>query len=107
MRRFWLALLALAAVAGVLSAAAAAWAQSPRSGVGVYYVGPQDAVARAIQAAQPYLRLVDRPELADVYVLNDVPLERGELVGIGRQVINEDAGLVVFSGSQFRRLCGR
>ncbi len=48
-------------------------AQTSTSPVGVYYVGPEDAVAQAIDLASPHLIRVTRSELAQVVVLNDAP----------------------------------
>ena len=78
-----------------------AFAQTSAGAVGVYYVGAEDAVARAIDSAAPYLVLVDRPELAQVYILNNSPLDPDRLRTIGRQVQREEVGLIVFAGDLF------
>jgi hypothetical protein len=93
-RRRWLLLLLLVLLA---SGTRSALAQAPGV-VDVYYVGPQDAVFASILRAEPYIQLVDHPELADLYVLNNVEIERATLQTIGRQVLREEVGLVVFAG---------
>lgn len=100
MRRLqrWLTWLA---VACILTSATAVLAQAPTGAVGVYYVGAQDAVAEAIANANPYLVLVDRPELADVYVLNNAPLTSAALLAIRDQALREDVGVVIVSGTLF------
>ncbi|MEA3309535.1 MAG: polysaccharide biosynthesis C-terminal domain-containing protein [Chloroflexota bacterium] len=90
------ALLVLSLTASIASAQIAA-----TGAVGVYYVGTEDAVAYAIASAAPYLVLVDRPELAQVYLLNNSPLAADRLRTIGRQVQREEVGLVVFCGDLF------
>jgi O-antigen/teichoic acid export membrane protein len=76
-------------------------AQTPTSGVGVYYVGPEDVVARAINLASPYLRRVDRPAMAEVLVINDAPLIQQTLAEYGERIRQEDVGLVLFCGQRF------
>jgi len=94
----WLTALLLLALLGY---GAAAMAQTPSSSVGVYYIGPEDVVARAIDLAYPYLVRVDRPELAEVYVLNDAPLTPETLRAFGEQARREQVGMVLFCGRQF------
>jgi len=79
----------------------AASAQTVTGAVGVYYVGAEDVIAHAIARAAPYLVLVDHPELAQVYLLNNSPLTADRLRTIGRQVQREEVGLVVFCGDLF------
>ena len=79
----------------------AASAQTVTGAVGVYYVGAEDVIAHAIARAAPYLVLVDHPELAQVYLLNNSPLAADRLRTIGRQVQREEVGLVVFCGDLF------
>ncbi len=100
MRNVWRWLLLLTVVAS-LTGVITVRAQGPIGTVGVYYVGAQDAVARAIANAAPYLVLVDRPELADVYVLNNAPLTPAALQTIRTQALNEDVGVVVIAGPLF------
>ncbi|MFP4345766.1 MAG: hypothetical protein ACLFU8_13815 [Anaerolineales bacterium] len=107
--RRWLLLLLLVALA---FGGRSALAQAP-SVVDVYYVGPQDDILESILRAEPYLRLVDHPELADLYVLNNAGMERATLQTIGREVLREEVGLVVFAGpflpqntSEIRALLG-
>ncbi len=76
-------------------------AQTPVSAVGVYYIGPEDAIAQAINLAAPYVVRVDRAELARVLVLNNTPLTSETLGTWGRLVRQEEVGLVVFCGSAF------
>jgi len=96
--RHWLMLLAVVALLGGATAAAA---QAPSGAVGVYYVGAQDAVAEAVTHAAPQLVLVDRPELADVYVLNNAPLTPAALLSIQEQALQEEVGVVIISGPLF------
>ena len=91
----------LAVAAMVLLSASFVLAQAPSGSVGVYYAGQDDAVLRAVRQAEPYLVLVDRIELAQVLVLNDVTLDPPTLREVGRQVLKEDIGLVIFSGRFF------
>jgi len=98
----WGRLLLLALLVGAIAAPAPqASAQTTGDAVSVYYVGPQDLLYATIQRAAPHLRLVDNPELAQVYVLNDPLLESAQLQGIGRLVLREEVGLVVFLGPHF------
>ncbi len=90
-----LILVSVAAPAIVVSA------QTSSSTVNVYYVGPQDTIYAAIQRAAPYVLIVDNPELAQVFVLNDPVLEQAQLQGIGRSVLREEVGLVLFLGARF------
>lgn len=76
-------------------------AQTSASAVGVYYIGPEDAIAQAINLAAPYVVRVDRAELARVLVLNDTPLTSETLGTWGRLVRQEEVGLVVFCGPAF------
>jgi O-antigen/teichoic acid export membrane protein len=78
-----------------------ALAQTPTGAVGVYYVGPEDAVAHAINQASPYLRRVDRPEMAGVLVINNAPLIQQTLAEYGERIRQEDVGLVLFCGQRF------
>ncbi len=95
LRRFIVGLLLVAlAVAGV------ARAQTPTPPVGVYYVGPEDAIAEALNLSAPYLVRVDQPDLAQVLVINNAPL-RDDLQRFGRQVQQGRVGLVIFSGPHF------
>jgi len=95
----------LVLLALLLGLAPAALAQTPAGTVKVYYIGPADAVAQAIERS-PYVTLVSRPEMAQVFVLNDAQLEPAQLQGIGRQVLREDVGLVIFAGSAFPQSTG-
>jgi O-antigen/teichoic acid export membrane protein len=69
--------------------------------VGVYYIGPEDAIARAINQASPYLRRVDRAEMAEVLVINNAPLIQQTLAEYGERIRQEDVGLILFCGEQF------
>ncbi len=108
-------LIALLLLAG---GAVGASAQTRTGAVGVYYVGPEGPVVQSIRRAAPYVVLVDRVELAQVYVLNNVWVTRGEvdaskippgqpvldavaLQTAGRQVQRENMGLVVFTGAYY------
>mgnify|MGYP006910744894 CR=1 FL=1 len=90
----------------LLGLAPAALAQTPTGTVKVYYVGPADAVAQAIERVAPYVTLVERPEMAQVFVLNDTQLDPAQLRGIERQVLREEVGLVVFAGPAFPQSTG-
>jgi O-antigen/teichoic acid export membrane protein len=100
MRDLWRWLLLLAVVVPLVGAGTIL-AQAPTSTVGVYYVGAQDTVAQAVVNAAPYLALVDRPELADVYVLNNAPLTPAALQTIRMQALDEEVGVVVITGPLF------
>lgn len=95
----WLLLLALIAAGAVPLVSA----QTTSAAVTVYYVGAEDNVLAAIRRAAPYILIVDNPELAQVLVLNDPVLEQAQLQGIGRSVLREEVGLVVFLGPRFPR----
>jgi len=88
-------------VAGIAVPAATVWAQTSTNAVSIYYVGPQDEIYAAIQRAAPNILVVDNPELAQVFVLNDPVLEYAQLQGIGRSVLREEVGLVLFLGPHF------
>ncbi|MBN1486034.1 MAG: hypothetical protein JW981_00245 [Anaerolineae bacterium] len=76
-------------------------AQAPSNAVGVYYIGPEDDIAQAIALAEPYIVRVDRAELADVYIINDISLTPETLRNFGDQIRQEDVGLVLFCGQLF------
>lgn len=99
-RWMWLLLLALLLTSSVPSVAA----QVPGEAVSVYYIGPQDTVLAAIRRAAPHVLVVDNPELAKVYILNDPLLEPEQLQRIGRLVLREEVGLVLFLGPHFPRM---
>ncbi|MBN1262007.1 MAG: hypothetical protein JXB35_15110 [Anaerolineae bacterium] len=86
---------------GICFAAPAAFAQAPSPAIGVYYVGPGGIVIDAIEQSEPYLVLVDRPELAQVLVLDNAPLSQATLQEIGRQILRDEVGLVVILGDAF------
>ncbi len=94
---WWCACLAL-----VFGGAQWVSAQAPSGAVGFYYIGEEGPVAEALRLAEPYFVRVDRPELAQVYVLND-PTGVGweELRTYGQQVQREAVGLVLFCGPHF------
>jgi hypothetical protein len=75
-------------------------AQVTPSTIGVYYVGPEDVVAEAINVAAPYLVRVDQPDLAQVFVINNAPL-RESLPYFSQEVQEGRVGLVLFSGALF------
>lgn len=77
-----------------------------RSGIAVYYVGPEDAVYLTLVRSAPALRLVPRPELAQVFVLNDADVEMSSLQTVGGWVRKEEAGLVLFAGPHLPRGSG-
>lgn len=97
-RRLGLVLLVALILAGM---GATALAQAPTGALGVYYVGPEDTIAAAIALAEPYLVRVDRPELAQVFVINDVQPAFEDLRLWGRLIQRESVGLVVFCGPNF------
>ncbi len=101
LHRLWRTLVILALL---LAGTAGVTLAQPQPGtVGVYYVGPEDAIAGAIDAASPYLFRVDQPELAQVLVINDAPLTQETLLLFGKQIQQGDVGLVLFAGPQFPR----
>lgn len=75
-------------------------AQATGETVGVYYVGPEDAIASSIDRAAPYVVRVDQPDLAQVIVINNAPL-RETLETFGTEIQDERLGLVLFCGSFF------
>ncbi len=75
-------------------------AQAPTGTTGVYYVGPEDAIADAINLAAPYLVRVDQPDLAQVIVINNAPL-RDSLQVFSNEIQQERVGLVLFCGPLF------
>ena len=76
-------------------------AQAPTASVGVFYIGPEDIVAEAINLAHPYIVRVDQPELAQVIVINNARISEDGLRFYGDQVRNNRIGLVIFSGNLF------
>ena len=99
--RFWIGLLLL--MLTLTLAALPVMAQTSSGAVSVYYIGPQDNVLAAIRRAAPHVLIVDNPELAQVFVLNDPLLEQEQLQSIGRLVLREEVGLVLFLGPRFPR----
>ncbi len=92
----------------ILAIGATALAQPPSNAVGVYYIGPNDAIADAIRAAAPHIVQVDRPSLANVLVLNNTPLDATGLSNdtqryFTAQIQKGSMGLVLFSGGQYPR----
>ena len=86
----------------LIGSSALVFAQTPSGTVGVYYVGLEDAVAEAINLANPYIVRVDQPELAQVLVINNfLPREEETLRLFSSQVQQGDVGLVIFCGSQY------
>jgi len=75
-------------------------AQAAGETVGVYYIGPEDTIAEAIDLAWPYLVRVDQPDLAQVIVINNVPL-RETLQAFSGEIQQERMGLVLFCGPLF------
>lgn len=95
--RRWAGLLCLALV---VVCTPVARAQAPTGAVGVYYIGPEDAIAEAIHLSAPYLVRVDQPDLAQVLVINNAPLQE-DLQRFGSQVQQGRLGLVLFCGPHF------
>jgi O-antigen/teichoic acid export membrane protein len=95
----------LAAVLSVVLLAIAmvpqARAQISPSAIGVYYIGPEDEIAISINESRPYLVRVDQPELAQVLVINDVPLTEQTTTYFGQRVQEGAIGLVLFCGPLF------
>ena len=78
------------------------YAQTPTTPVGIYYVGLEDAIAEAINLAEPYIVRVDQPELAQVLVFNDfLPRHEETLELFSGMARRSDVGLVIFCGPQF------
>ncbi|MBN1877173.1 MAG: hypothetical protein JXA33_23320 [Anaerolineae bacterium] len=75
-------------------------AQTSTGAVGVYYIGPEDAIANAIDNAAPYIVRVDQDDLAQVFVINNAPISDGLRV-YGQYVQNRTAGMVIFCGRYF------
>ena len=80
---------------------ATALAQAPTTSIGVFYIGPEEAVAEAINLAHPYIVRVDQPELAQVIVLNNARISEEGLQFYGDQVRDNRIGLVIFCGNMF------
>ncbi len=87
-----------------LAASLGAWsvtrAQTPTTPVGVFYIGPEDVIAQAINQAAPYIVRVDQEDLAQVLVINNAPIREG-LQRYGRYIQRGGTGLVLFCGSHF------
>lgn len=75
-------------------------AQAPTGPTGVYYVGPEDAIADAIDLAAPYLVRVGQSDLAQVIVINNAPL-RDSLEVFSNEIQQGRVGLVLFCGPLF------
>ncbi len=94
-----IALLILAA----LTASSARVKAQPRA-ISIYYVGPQDAISRAIDLADPYIVRVDDPDLAQVIVINNPLLTEGvarSLQELGADAQQGRIGMVIFCGPLF------
>lgn len=87
----------------LLATSTAPWvqAQISPSAIGVYYIGPEDQIAVSINESRPYLVRVDQPELAQVLVINNVPLTEETMSYFGQRVQEEAIGLVLFCGPLF------
>lgn len=101
----WLRSLRQLAIAALLALTltlpgARAGAQTAPTTVGVYYVGPEDAIAEAIALAAPLLVRVDQPDLAQVIVINNAPLQ-DSLRAFGAEIQQGRVGLVLFCGPSF------
>ena len=92
--------MAIVVVAVLTTHGSHAYAQATPSTVGVYYVGPEDAIAKAIDLAAPYVVRVDLPSLAQVIVINNAPL-RESLRAFSAEIQQGRVGLVLFSGPLF------
>ncbi len=98
-RRILIALLGVALLAATLTPWV--WAQVSPSAIGVYYIGPEDQIAVSINESRPYLVRVDQPELAQVLVINNVPLTEETATYFGQRVQEGAIGLVLFCGPLF------
>jgi hypothetical protein len=76
-------------------------AQVSTTSVGVFYIGPEDIVAEAINQANPVVVRVDQPELAQVIVINNARISEDGLRFYGDQVRNSRIGLVIFCGEMY------
>jgi O-antigen/teichoic acid export membrane protein len=76
-------------------------AQVSTASVGIFYIGPEDTIAQAINLANPYIVRVDQPELAQVIVINNASISEESLRFYGEQVRNSRIGLVIFCGDMF------
>ena len=74
--------------------------QATATPIGVYYVGPEDVIAEAIDHAAPYIVRVNQPDLAQVIVINNAPL-RDTLRVFGTEIQQGRIGLVLFCGPLF------
>ena len=87
-------------VIALLTGSSQVSAQTAGDTVGVYYIGPEDAIAQAVDLAWPYLVRVDQPDLAQVIVINNAPL-RETLQAFSGEIQQEQMGLVLFCGPLF------
>lgn len=97
-RRFSLAALLMLVLS--LSSGGAIHAQTLTEATGIYYVGPEDVVAAAIDLAAPYVVRVDQPDLAQVIVINNAPIKE-TLRTFGPEIQRGRLGLVLFIGPLF------
>jgi O-antigen/teichoic acid export membrane protein len=95
-------IIALILLAGLAAGSSRLDAQSRV--IEVYYIGPQDAVARAIELAEPYILRVDQADRAQVIVVNNPLLTEG-VVGLlqelGVEAQQGRVGMVIFCGPLF------
>ncbi len=96
--RLYAATLIAVCLVSLSTGGAPARAQVPADAVAVYYVGPDDAIAAAIERAEPYLLRVDQLSLAQVVVVNNPP-GRDPLAALSEGIQQERLGLVLFCGS--------
>jgi O-antigen/teichoic acid export membrane protein len=95
-------IIALLILTGLAASSTRLGAQS--SAIGIYYVGPQDAVARAIDFADPYIVRVAQPDLAQVIVINNPLMTESvtqALEAFGADAQQGRVGMVIFCGPLF------
>ncbi|HHE72288.1 MAG TPA: hypothetical protein ENL34_08430, partial [Chloroflexi bacterium] len=99
MRRSF-SLVTLLLVALSLSSGGTIRAQTLTEATGIYYIGPEDILAAAIDLAAPYVVRVDQPNLAQVIVINNAPIKE-TLRTFGPEIQRGSLGLVLFTGPLF------
>ncbi len=97
-RSFSLATLLLVVLS--LSGGGAIHAQTLTEATGIYYIGPEDILAAAIDLAAPYVVRVDQPDLAQVIVINNAPIKETLRI-FGPEIQRGRLGLVLFTGPLF------
>lgn len=103
MRSRWPCWLTVCVLAALVANVSPAVAQSVET-IGIYYIGPDDAIAHAIDRSNPYLVRVEQPDLAQVVIINN-PLMTDtvaqSLEAWGTEAQQGQLGMVIFCGDLF------